>query len=147
MQKLTNIKSQLKEAGLKATHQRLVIMNAVKEMSDHPSAEKVFSSIKANNPSISLGTVYKTLETLVNNGLLAKVATREGQMRYDPRLDNHGHIYLTNTKELVDYYDEELDTLIIDFFKRKRVNNLKIKNISVRINGEKLDSNKEVLIK
>ncbi len=144
---MNNIKDELREAGVKATHQRLVIMKAVNGMKNHPTAEQIYNAIKMENPSISLATVYKTLETFVNNGLLSKVSTREGQMRYDPRTDNHGHIYCANTKELFDFYDEELNTLLVDFFKKKRVNNLRIKNITVRINGEKLDPVKDVLIK
>lgn len=147
MNNLEEIKQLLTEAGLKATHQRLVIMKALYGMSNHPTAEQVYNLIKVDNPSISLATVYKTMETFVSNKLISKVATRDGHMRYDPRLDNHGHIYCTNTKELVDFYDEELDGLLIEFFKRKRVNNLIIKNISVRINGEKIDPDKKALIK
>lgn len=147
MKDLNIIKKQLAESGLKATHQRLVIMKAVEGMKNHPTAEQIFNEVKKDNPSISLATVYKTLEAFVNNDLLSKVSTREGQMRYDPRTDNHGHIYCTDTKELFDFYDEELNMLLIDFFKKKRVNNLKIKNISIRINGEKVDPGKEVVIK
>ena len=147
MKKLEAIKQKLTAAGLKATHQRMVIMDAIAYMENHPTAEHLFKVVRKNNPSLSLGTVYKTLETFVSNRLIAKVATRDGHMRYDPRTDHHGHIYCTNTKDLVDYYDEDLDNLLTEFFKKKKVNNLRIKNISIRINGEKVDPVKEVTIK
>ena len=147
MNTLSQIKELLTSVGLKATHQRLVILEALRKMDNHPTIDQIYSQVSEDNPSISLATVYKTTEALVEKGLLAKVSTPEGLMRYDARLDSHGHIYCTNTKELVDFYDDELDQLIIEFFKRKKVNNLKIKNISVRINGEKLDPRKNVVIK
>ena len=140
-------RERLTEAGLKATHQRLVILDALQDSRQHPTAEQVYAAIKPGNPTISLATVYKTLETFVENDLINKVSTREGQMRYDPVLENHGHIFCANTHEIVDYYDEELEDLITEFFKKKKVSNLKIKNITLQINGEKLDPEKEVSIK
>ena len=143
----SHIKERISASGLKATHQRIVILDAVLKMKNHPTVDYIYDNIKDANPSISLGTVYKTVETFVNNGLLSKVSTHEGHMRYDPKLDNHAHIYCTNTGEITDYYDDELNDMIIAFFKRKKVNNLKIKNISLQINGEKVDPEKDVFIK
>lgn len=144
---LKHIISQLSKAGLKITHQRIVILKTANSMDSHPSTEQIYDAIKQENPSLSLATVYKTLETFVQSGLLNKVSTRSGQMRYDPKLDSHGHIYCDNTKEIVDYYDEELDKIIVDFFKKKKVNNLRIRNITLNINGDKIDPQKDVVIK
>ncbi|MBL6447233.1 transcriptional repressor [Fulvivirga sp. 29W222] len=143
----SHIKDKISESGLKVTHQRIVILNTVLQMDNHPTVEHIYESIKDANPSISLGTVYKTVEAFVNNGLLSKVSTNEGQMRYDPKLDNHGHIYCSNTSEIIDYFDDELNDMILSFFKNKRVSNLKIKNITLQINGDKIDPEKDVLIK
>lgn len=141
------IKDLLNNNGLKSTHQRIVILDAVYQMHNHPTVEQVYDVVQANHPSISLATVYKALEIFTTHGLLAKVSSQEGQLRYDPKLDNHGHIYVGNTKEIIDYYDSELNNIILDFFKKKRVNNLKIKNITLQINGDKIDLEKEVQIK
>ena len=147
MNTLEHTIEQINQAGLKVTHQRIVILRAATSMDSHPSTEHIYDPIRQENPSISLATVYKTLETFVQSGLLSKVSTHQGQMRYDPKLDNHGHIYCDNTNEIIDYYDKELNEIIVDFFKKKRVNNLRIKNISLNINGDKLDPNKDVSIK
>ena len=137
----------LTDAGLKATHQRILIYQAAMKMDFHPTAENIYDTIKVQSPSISLGTVYKTLEVFVGKGLLAKVFTTEGQMRYDPRTDSHGHIYCANTNEILDFYDEELDDLIVNFFKKKRLNNLHIKNITLQINANRIDPEKDISIK
>lgn len=144
---LEQIIEQINNAGLKVTHQRIVILKAAAAMDNHPSTEQIYDAIKENNPSVSLATVYKTLETFVQSGLLSKVSTHEGQMRYDPKLDSHGHIYCDNTKEIIDYFDQDLNEIIVDFFKKKKVNNLRIKNISLNINGDKIDPSKDVSIK
>jgi Fur family peroxide stress response transcriptional regulator len=144
---LNQIREIIAGAGLKATHQRLVILESVIKNHSHPNVDQIYNAIQVDNPSISKGTVYKTLETLANSGLLSKVSSIDGHMRYDPRIDNHGHIYCANTKEIIDYYDEDLNELIIAFFKKKKVNNLKIKNITLQINGDKINLEKEVVIK
>lgn len=147
MEDIANIRNLLTSAGLKVTHQRLVILGTVLDMDNHPSAEKIYNSLKSNHPSLSLATVYKTLETFVTKDLIKRVSTPEGYKRYDPNLANHGHIYCTKTGDIYDFYDEELDALIIDFFRKKKINNLVIKNITVQVNGEKADPSKDVTLK
>ena len=141
------IRERLIAVKLKATHQRIVILEAILDSMVHPTADLIYERLKPANPSISLATVYKTLETFVQAGLINKVSTIEGMMRYDGNLSNHGHIYCHNTDEIIDYYDEDLNRVIIDFFKKKRFSNLRIKNITLNINGDKLDPGKEVIIK
>ncbi len=141
------MKEKIAGTGLKVTHQRMVIYDAVLQMNFHPTVEQIYEDIQGENPSISLGTVYKTLETFVEYGLIDRVFTEEGVRRYDPNLEHHGHIYCTNTREIVDYYSEELNEIITGFFKKRKVNNLKIKNITLQINGDKIDPDKDITIK
>jgi Fur family peroxide stress response transcriptional regulator len=142
----TSLKAKLGEFKLKATHQRIVIYEALLKL-NHPSAETIFEQIKINSPSISLGTIYKTLDTMVSSGLAVKVSSEDGNMRYDANMGSHNHIYCVNTKEIMDYEDEELNKLIDEFFRKKNIENLKIKDIRLQINGEKIDLTKEVSIK
>ena len=142
-----SLKAKLADFSLKATQQRIVIYEALLRLENHPAAEAIYEAIKLNNPSVSLGTVYKTLDTFVTVGLAVKVMSEEGFMRYDANMGYHNHIYCTNTKELLDYEDEELNALIEEFFKKKNIHNLKIKDIRLQINGEKIDLEKNVIIK
>jgi len=134
----SEIKELLISKKLKATHQRIVIYYWLYNSFEHPTAEVLFEKLKANNPSISLGTVYKTLDTFVQTGLAEKVLTETGSYRYDANLNAHHHIYYTDTKEIVDFYDSELQNLIIDYFKKKSIPNLKIKDFKLQILGEKV---------
>ncbi|MBO9699192.1 MAG: transcriptional repressor [Sporocytophaga sp.] len=135
----SEIKELLIRKGLKATHQRIVIYHLLFNSFEHPTAELLFDKLKINNPSISLGTVYKTLDTFVQTGLAEKVLSETGSDRYDANLSSHHHIYYTDTKEIVDFYDSELQDLIIAFLNKKSIPNLKIKDFKIQIHGEKID--------
>jgi len=141
------LRDRLVSANLKATQQRLSILAAMDDCKTHPNPERIYEMIKPSNPSISLATVYNTLESFSASGLIHKVASISGNMRYDSNMGAHGHIYCHNTDEIIDYYDEDLNEVIINFFKKKKIGNLKIKNITLNINGDKLDRDKEVTIK
>jgi Fur family peroxide stress response transcriptional regulator len=133
----------LNELGLKITHPRIVIYNALLNLKDHPTAENIYKSIHKQNPSISLGTVYKTLETFCNIGLIAKVKSAEDKVRYDIRTDNHNHLYCTRTDRIIDLYDDELKKVIERFFERNAVNNFKVHDIQLQITGEVLSDDVE----
>jgi len=137
----------LKEAGLKATQQRIVILSTLYDHLDHPSPEEVYKHVKKVNPSISLGTVYKTLECLVDAGLIHKVATSDGLMRYDGETAAHSHIYITNTNEIIDFKDDSLNELINRYMDDKEIKNLKVRKISLRIEAEKIDPKRKIHIK
>lgn len=142
----SHIKELLMEAGLKATHPRIAVLHELMKRDEHPTAERLYDRIKEQNPSISLGSVYRVLEKLVDTSLASRVATKSGTKRYDANLEQHSHIYSVNTEEIQDYHDEELNQLIKKYFERKRIQNFKITDIKLQINGEKVDPNDKVTI-
>ncbi len=99
----------LTDKGLKVTPQRVAVFRAVVELSNHPTAENVIDSIKPHYPNISVATVYKVLDSLVENGLLSKVKTEKGITRYDAVMFPHHHLYCPGTDRIEDYKDEKLD--------------------------------------
>ncbi len=146
MNTLDSAREKLIQAGLKATQQRMVILGTITASTSHPSAEKVYEQVRVNNPSISLGTVYSTLDTFVDKGLIQKVLAKDGVKRYDGRLDNHNHIHCVNTNEIIDFEDQELNDLVLGFLKRKKIENLDIRKFSLHIQGEKVDAKKNIKI-
>ncbi|GAB5523722.1 MAG: hypothetical protein Roseis2KO_15940 [Roseivirga sp.] len=146
MNTLDSAREKLIQVGLKATQQRMVILGAIAVSTDHPSAEKVYEQVRVNNPSISLGTVYSTLETFVDKGLIQRVLAKDGVKHYDGRLDNHNHIHCVNTNEIIDFEDQELNDLVLEFLKRKKIENLDIRKFSLHIQGEKVDAKKNIKI-
>ena len=144
---ITNqVKEQLSEAGLKATHPRIVVLRELVVSNSHPTAESIHDNIKVDNPSISLGSVYRVLEVLVEAGLIQKVPVRSGSKRYDANMSPHGHLFCLKTDKIQDFYDEELYELINDFFRKKRIRNFKINEIKLQVHGERLDPDGDITI-
>lgn len=131
--KLTEL---LHEKGLKVTPQRLAVYQAVIELENHPSAEQIIEYVKDFYPSISVGTVYKVLDSLVEHQLIKKVKSEREVMRYDAVLHHHHHLYCDHTDKIVDFEDPELDKVIKDYFESHQINGFKIKDINLQITGE-----------
>lgn len=117
-------------------------------MSDcsHPTAEAIYELIKVSHPTISLATVYKTLETFVEYQLAQKVATVEGTYRYDGKTEEHHHIVIEETNEIIDFDDEQIKALMKAHLMKKNIQNLEITDISVQIRGRKIDASKTITI-
>ena len=130
------IREQLKQKGLKVTPQRIAIYEAVVELKNHPTAENIIDYIKKNHPNISVGTVYKVLDLLVDNLLLKKVKNEKDVMRYDAVMQQHHHLYCTESERIEDFDDPELNKIIIKYFENKKIKGFKIKDITLQITGE-----------
>ncbi len=139
MDDIKNIRDQISEKDLKVTPQRIAIYKALLDLNDHPTAEMVKRHVARENPNISLGTVYKTLEVFVEKNLLTKVKTEDDKMRYDPVLEEHHHLFCQRTESIGDYYDEELNQILQDYFQKKDIPNFRIKDIKLHIIGEFTD--------
>ena len=126
----------LREKGLKVTPQRIAIYDAVANLKIHPTAENVADVIKKDHPGISVGTVYKVLNVLVENGLLKKVKSDKDIMRYDAMMEHHHHLYCSNTDRIEDYNDDLLDNLVKEYFKKKKIKNFKIEDFKLQITGK-----------
>ena len=128
-------REQLKSKGLKVTPQRVAIYEAVAELHNHPTAENIIEYIKTNHPNISVGTVYKVLDSLVENNLLRKVKNEKDIMRYDAVLAHHHHLYCSETERIEDFEDPQLDQFITEYFKKKKIKNFKVQDIKLQITG------------
>jgi len=56
-------------------------------------------------------------------------------MRYDGILTSHHHVYCSETEEIEDYIDEDLDKLLEDYFRKKSIRNFEVENITLQIKG------------
>jgi Fur family peroxide stress response transcriptional regulator len=131
--KIEDIKNKILSKGLKATVQRIYVYKALLESREHPTAEDVFKAVSSSLPTISLSTIYNTLETLYEHSLINKVQTENGIVRYDAYTETHHHIYTENGEIIGDYYDPELDKILNDYFSQKKINDLEIKEIKLQI--------------
>jgi Fur family peroxide stress response transcriptional regulator len=81
----------IRGGALRDTPQRRHVYDLLVNKRDHPTATEVFMRAKKGMPSISLATVYNSLETLVACGLVKQVHVDREPTRFCPNLDEHGH--------------------------------------------------------
>jgi Fe2+ or Zn2+ uptake regulation protein len=87
-----DLKSSLEAAGWRLTRQRSAVYDHLRESDHHPTAEDVYRKVKGTLPTISLATVYKALDALVDSGLATRLVAANGSARYDARGDHHYHL-------------------------------------------------------
>jgi len=83
--------SRLREAGLRLTPQRRVVVEVLAGDTSHPRAEDVADEVARRIPGVSLSTVYKTLHEFAGVGLVRELEGA-GPMRFDPDSSEHAHI-------------------------------------------------------
>ena len=87
-----NITELLRGNGFKVTPQRLAVYDVLANTKEHPNAEMIFSSLQATYPTMSLATVYKTIDILNEIGLVQILNAGEDSFRYDADMSDHAHL-------------------------------------------------------
>jgi Fur family ferric uptake transcriptional regulator len=77
---------------IRMTSQRRAILEFLKSVTHHPSADEVHAAVRRRVPAISLATVYRNLETLCERGLIGKVYVAGAPKRFDADLSAHYHL-------------------------------------------------------
>ena len=88
--------------GLKVTPQRQCIFRALHGNPDHPTAESVYAEVSVEMSTISLRTVYQTLNDLASMGELVQLDLGTGSARFDPNLDAHHHLVCDRCGKVLD---------------------------------------------
>jgi Fur family transcriptional regulator, peroxide stress response regulator len=97
-----HLREALEANGQRFTEQRSAVYRYLRTTESHPTADDVFTVVRAEIPDISLATVYKSLETLVGCGLAMKLTYGDGSARYDGRTDPHPHARCLKCGTVVD---------------------------------------------
>ena len=101
-----------REAGMNVTPQRIAIYRALLKSEDHPTPEMLYRDVSREMPSLSLATIYKTLDSLSAIGLVRSVDLDSDKRRYDANDDAHHHLVCSACGKIRDYYSHEFDTLL-----------------------------------
>jgi Fe2+ or Zn2+ uptake regulation protein len=97
-----DVRRSLEEAGWRYTRQRAAVFAYLRTAQSHPTAEQVFAAVRRQLPNLSLATVYKALEALVDAGLANRIAGDQGPTRYDGRSEPHYHLRCQHSGEVID---------------------------------------------
>ncbi|MBZ5638957.1 MAG: transcriptional repressor [Acidobacteriia bacterium] len=87
----TGPKARLRRAGLRVTAPRLAVLGLLEAERRHPTAEQVHAALLPFHPSLSVSTVYETLEAFVRTGLCRRVGSGDGLLRVDGMEREHDH--------------------------------------------------------
>ena len=103
----------LKKEGLRYTLQRQAVWDEIRQKTEHRDVEDIYQQLRNNNINVSRATLYRTIDVLVKNKMVRKMDVGEGKSLYEPRLDNdhHDHMICVDTGKIIEFYDEELETL------------------------------------
>lgn len=110
---LSAFESFLRERNLPVTQQRMTIADIVLTAEDHMSAEDVGAAARSRGATIGTATIYRTLDVLVESGLVVARDFGEGFRRFEPARDtpNHEHLLCTSCGKVVEFRDERLDRM------------------------------------
>ena len=105
-----NITEVLRENGYKVTPQRLAVYEVIDQNKTHPNAESIYKELQPKYPSMSLATVYKTMEIFAKIGVVQVLQCDEESHRYDYNTSPHAHIRCSVCNR-VDDVDVDMDAL------------------------------------
>lgn len=127
MAEVTEAERILRNSGIRITRPRVEVYDYILSKRTHPTCEEIYDNLKDVNPSLSLATVYNVTERLVDEHLLLRLNSPNGERRFDGTLKMHGHLYCEVCGNVYDF--DVRDDLVSD------ESDLVIKNIIVTASG------------
>jgi Fur family transcriptional regulator, peroxide stress response regulator len=107
------VRRRFREKGLKVTPQRYAIYEMMIHTDSHPTVEEIYQAVQPTFPMLSLNTVYYTVDSLREAGLIADVPVQDSAARFDANMDRHHHLVCLGCHKIEDLYDHALDQLKI----------------------------------
>ncbi|HAD27691.1 MAG TPA: transcriptional repressor [Rhodobacteraceae bacterium] len=99
-------------ANLRMTEQRRVIARVLQNSMDHPDVEELYTRASAQDASISIATVYRTVKLFEESGILDRLEFGDGRARYeDAERDHHDHLIDLTTGKVIEFVDPEIEKL------------------------------------
>ena len=89
---MSSIPETLRSKGLKVTPQRIAILNMLMNTKAHPTAEAIFKALEPTNPTMSLATVYKTLDSFTAADIIQELSIDGESLHYDYNTKFHPHL-------------------------------------------------------
>jgi Fur family peroxide stress response transcriptional regulator len=108
----------IRKNGYRATPQRIAIYEALWKSGSHPSVSDIHKHSIKTDPSISLATVYKTLQLFSEIGLVREMGFRDGSTHYDPDVDFHINLVCDKCGRIEDFNEISIDEITPNLVKR-----------------------------
>ncbi len=102
----------LRRAGFRLTPQRLMVMDAVFHHEGHITAEDIHAKVRARYPYVDLSTIYRTLQALKDQGLIAELHMPDGPTQYEAALrGSHHHAICRRCGAMLELAPEVLEPI------------------------------------
>ncbi len=115
---MTSLIDRCAEAGLKMTGQRKIILRVLDEAEDHPAVETVYDRARAIDPTISMATVYRTLNLLDELNLVVRHEFNENFARYDTNTDHHHHLIDVESGDVIEFQSPEIEEMKVEIARK-----------------------------
>ncbi|MBN1292972.1 MAG: transcriptional repressor [Candidatus Latescibacteria bacterium] len=114
------------------THQRRLILEELKKVKTHPTADEIYVIVRKTMPRISLGTVYRNLEILSAMGLIIKIEGFGNQRRFDGNTNKHYHIRCIKCGKIDDLPEDAITNIEVD---HNKIKGYSIYNHEIQLSG------------
>lgn len=114
------------------TVQREMVLDTVRKLGSHATADEIYSAVRAEYPAVSRGTVYRNLHVLSEEGRILKVEIPGGADRYDHRCFDHCHVRCVSCGKV---FDVDMDDIPDLMKKAKKNKNIKITGVKICFSG------------
>jgi Fur family transcriptional regulator, iron response regulator len=129
---VSRVEEMLLAKGVKPTPQRVVIAEYILGTDCHPTAEQILEAVAERLPvQLSRATVYNTLKTLVDAGVIIEVFTEPGRARYDANITDHHHFVDVKTGRILDIPAE-----LVPKLQEQLGSKFKVHNYTITFYGE-----------
>jgi Fur family ferric uptake transcriptional regulator len=111
-QRLEAFAAEIRAAGLRMTGQRRLILSILAEADDHPDAKAIYHRGFAQDPTLALSTVYRTMKLLEERGAIDRHAFADGVSRYEHAdQKHHDHLIDMDSGEVIEFASDEIENL------------------------------------
>lgn len=111
-QEYNDLKEELVKRQIKPSHQRVKILEYLREHRFHPTVDEIYQALKGEIPTLSKATVYNTLKAFEDANLVQTIHIEENEARYDINTDYHGHFKCQSCGQVYDFeINVDIDTI------------------------------------
>lgn len=89
---------------MRYSRQRELITEIIKGRKDHPTADMIYGAAREIEPNISLGTVYRNLKMLADDGVIITLETEDKRLHYDGDTSRHSHFICSKCGKIIDLF-------------------------------------------
>jgi Fur family transcriptional regulator, peroxide stress response regulator len=105
----SHLTEQLKHTGVRPSFQRIKVLEYLWQCQTHPTVDEIFTALTSEIPTISKATIYNTLHTFIQAGLVREISIDTDAQHYDIVLEDHGHFKCLACRKIFNFtldYDQ-----------------------------------------